>query len=208
MADERGYLSLNFVLSTRFDTISSILVASFLMKWGTKMRAYVYLAAAVATLVAAAPAAAQQASATALAKGVVVQPLTLAKLQDLDFGTVVGSAAAGTVTIDADTGARSTVGGVTGVPSYPGGRGLFQGNGAAAQTVLLQLNAPAVLVSTTNPLDTITVNSMVLDTGNSTTRTIGATGLFNIGVGGTFGIGANQPAALYQANFTVTADYQ
>jgi hypothetical protein len=172
------------------------------------MRIYVSLAALAATLVAATPAVAQQASATALAKGVVVQPLTLAKLQDLDFGTVVGSATAGTVTIDADSGARSTVGGVTGVPSFPGGRGLFQGNGTSGQTVVLQLNAPAVLVSTTNPLDTIAVNSMVFDSGNSTNRTIGGTGIFNVGVGGTFGIGASQPAALYQANFTVTADYQ
>ena len=43
------------------------------------MRFTVYLAAAAATLAVATPAVAQQASANALAKGVVVQPLTLAK---------------------------------------------------------------------------------------------------------------------------------
>ena len=172
------------------------------------MRFTVYLAAAAATLAVATPAVAQQASANALAKGVVVQPLTLAKVQDLDFGTVVGSAVAGNVTIDADTGGRTVGGGVTGVPSYPGDRGLFQGAGTAGQTVLLSLNAPAVLVSQSNPLDLITVNSMVLDSGNSTTRVIGASGIFNVGVGGDFAIAANQPAALYQATFTLTADYQ
>ena len=172
------------------------------------MRFTVYLAAAAATLAVATPAVAQQASANALAKGVVVQPLTLAKVQDLDFGTVVGSAVAGNVTIDADTGGRTVGGGVTGVPSYPGDRGLFQGAGTAGQTVLLSLNAPAVLVSQSNPLDLITVNSMVLDSGNSVVRTIGASGIFNVGVGGDFAIASNQPAALYQATFTLTADYQ
>jgi hypothetical protein len=172
------------------------------------MRFNVSLAALAATIVSATPALAQQASATAEARGVVLQPLTLAKVQNLDFGTVVGSAAAGTVTIDPDSGARTTSGGVTGVPSYPGDRALFQGAGTAGQDVLLTLNAPTVLVSAANPLDTVTVNSMTLDNGNATTRTIGASGVFAVGVGGDFGIAANQPAALYTANFDLTADYQ
>ena len=94
------------------------------------------------------------------------------------------------------------------MPSYPGDRGLFQGAGTAGQTVQLSLSAPAVLVSQSNPLDLIAVNSMVLDSGNYVVRTIGASGIFNVGVGGDFAIAANQPAALYQATFTLTADYQ
>jgi hypothetical protein len=74
--------------------------------------------------------------------------------------------------------------------------------------VILTLNAPALLISQANPLDTITVNSMTLDAGNATTRTIGATGVFQVGVGGNFAIAANQPAALYKADFDLTADYQ
>jgi hypothetical protein len=171
------------------------------------MRFKLLLAAAAASFVAATPAVAQQASANALAKGVVVQPLTLAKVQDLDFGTVVGSAVAGNVVIDADTGGRTVGGGVTGVPSYPGGRGLFQGAGTAGQTVQLSLNAPAVLVSQSNPTDLIAVNSMNVDSGGLV-RTIGLSGVFQVGVGGDFAIAANQPAALYQATFTLTADYQ
>jgi hypothetical protein len=172
------------------------------------MRYSICLAALAATLATATPALAQQASAQAEARGVVLQPLTLVRNADLDFGTVVGSAVAGTVDIDADTGSRSVTGGVTPVPSFPGGRGLFTGNGTAGQDVVLQLNAPTVLVSQANPLDTITVNSMVLDQGNLTTRTIGGGGVFQVGVGGNFAIAANQPAALYSANFDLTADYQ
>jgi len=172
------------------------------------MRYSICLAALAATLATATPALAQQASAQAEARGVVLQPLTLVRNADLDFGTVVGSAVAGTVDIDADTGSRSVTGGVTPVPSFPGGRGLFTGNGTAGQDVVLQLNAPTVLVSQANPLDTITVNSMVLDQGNLLTRTIGGSGVFQVGVGGNFAIAANQPAALYSANFDLTADYQ
>jgi hypothetical protein len=67
------------------------------------MRYSISLAALAATIVTASPALAQQASAQAEARGVVLQPLTLVKNSDLDFGTVVGSAVAGTVDIDSDT---------------------------------------------------------------------------------------------------------
>lgn len=172
------------------------------------MRLTICLAALAASIAVATPALAQQASAQAEARGVVLQPLTLTRIQDLDFGTVVGSAVAGTVDIDADTGARTVAGGVTGVPSFPGDRAVFQGAGTSGQDVVLSLNSPALLISTANPLDTVTVNSMTLDSGNATTRTIGATGIFQVGVGGNFGIAANQPAGLYRADFELTADYQ
>lgn len=173
------------------------------------MRFTLCLAALAASVATASPAYAQAASASAQgqARGVVLQPLTLTKNSDLDFGTVISTAAAGTVSIDADNGNRLTGGGVTGVANWPGGRGLFTGNGTANQIVNLTLASPAVLVSTSNPVDTVTVDAMVLDSGGSS-RTIGATGVFQVGVGGTFGIAANQPNGTYQANFTLTANYQ
>jgi hypothetical protein len=94
------------------------------------------------------------------------------------------------------------------VPSYPGDRGLFTGNASAGRVVNMTLDPPAFLVSTTNPLDLITVNSMVLDSGNLLVRTIGSSGIFQVGVGGDFAIGANQPNGLYTAQFDLTADYQ
>ena len=174
------------------------------------MRLTICLAALAATAATATPAFAQavSASANAEARGVVLQPLTLTRIDDLDFGTVISTAAAGTVVIDADDGSRSVTGGVLEVPSYPGGRGLFSGNGTAGQDVNLTLNAPGVLVSTTNPLDLVTVNSMYLDSGNLLVRTIGASTVFNVGVGGDFAITANQPNGLYTAQFDLTADYQ
>jgi len=171
------------------------------------MRLTVGLAALAATLVAATPASAQLASATAEAKGVVLLPLTLTKTSDLDFGTVVADPSlAGTVVIDSATGARSVTGSVTAVPSFPGGRAVFQGAGSAGQVVDLTLVAPSVLNSGSN---TVSVNSMTFNGGLQTkTVTIDNTGAFSVGVGGDFAIAANQANGVYSANFDVTADYQ
>ena len=76
------------------------------------MRFTVYLAALAATTAFATPAFAQvvSATATAEARGLVLQPLTLTKVNDLDFGTILASTVAGSVSIDADTGVRSSSG--------------------------------------------------------------------------------------------------
>ena len=177
--------------------------------WGTKMRFTLCLAALAASVATASPAFAQAASEQALARGVVLQPLTLTKNNDLDFGTVISTAAAGTVSINANDGSRAVGGGVLAVANWPGGRGLFTGNGTAGNTVSLSLNSPTALVSTSNPLNTVAVNNggLVLDSGGAT-RTIPAGGIFQVGVGGEFAIAANQPNGTYEATFTLTANYQ
>jgi hypothetical protein len=173
------------------------------------MRLILSLSALAATLVTATPAfaATVRAKVTAEVVGVVLQPLTLTKVDSLDFGTVVGSALPGVVTIDPDKslGARSITGGVIGVPSFPGHRGLFQGAGTAGNAVQLTLSAPAVLTST-NLVDTLAVTSMSLDSGGAN-RTIDSTSAFTVGVGGVFAIAASQPNGVYSATFDLTADY-
>lgn len=178
------------------------------------MRLNVCLAALAATLVAS-PALAQQAptasdTATANARGVVLQAHQLIKNTDLDFGVVtVDSATAGTVTIAADsTGARTATGGVTPLPStYQAAS--FDGLAAPAETVALTITPPAgnVLISATNSNDHVTVNSLDLDAAGAS-RVADTTGAFTVYVGGTFGLIANQPAGVYSAQFQLTADYQ
>ena len=168
------------------------------------MRLKIALAALAATAAFASPALAQTATATADARGTVLQPLTLTRIQHLDFGTVLSSAAAGTVSVDATSGARSVTGGVTAIATGPGTRGLFDGAGTVGQTVQLSLASPTLLVSGAN---VISVSSMGVDSAGLT-RTVNAAGTFQVGVGGTFAISANQPNGLYTANFTLTAQYQ
>jgi hypothetical protein len=167
-----------------------------------------YLIAAAAAVSFAAPAAAAvQPQATG--KALILVPLSLTEVDNLDFGTVVSTAVAGNVTIDPDTGARTVGGGVVPVPSFPGGRGVFRGAATAGQNVQLTMTVPSALVNQSNPLALITVNSMTFDTCSCTndTRLIGPSGIFDVGVGGDFAIGINQEAGLYQAQFDVTAVY-
>jgi hypothetical protein len=169
------------------------------------MRLTICLAAVAATLVTASPAVAQQASATAEARGVVLSPLTLTKVTDLDFGTVAATAALGTVSVNADTGIRTVSGGVVAVPSAFS-RGRFDGLAQAATTVQLSLVPPTgnILVSGSN---SVGVSNMGFDSAGAV-RVVPAGGSFTAYVGADFAIAANQPNGTYTALFQVTADYQ
>lgn len=174
------------------------------------MRSKILLAALAATAAFASPAAAQTVdTATAQARGVVLLPLTISEVDPLNFGTVLASAVAGTVTIDADTGARGFTGGVSGIALDLGNRGLFDGLGTENQQVEITLNPVANL---TGPGPDIAVVSMELDSCACLieTRTIpvGGGGAFQVGVGGVFAIAASQPNGLYTGAYSVTAEYQ
>jgi len=177
--------------------------------WGTKMRLNLCLAALAATLVTATPAvAASSATATANAKGIVLQSLTLNRVTDLDFGTVAGdNTNPGTVSVDADTGARSTTGAVVALPGAFT-RAEFAGFASTNQTVQLTLTQPAGGVICNGVGCVNTVGAVLsLDNGGSTTRNTGLTGAFSVFVGGDFSIAAAQPAGLYTAQFDLTAVY-
>src|SRR5437868_3053536 len=94
------------------------------------MRFSVTFAAVAAMLAAAAPAeAASTATATANAKGVVLKSLSLTWVSDLDFGVVAADATnPGSVTVNSDTGARTTGGAVVALPGAFG-RAQFSGLG-------------------------------------------------------------------------------
>ena len=174
------------------------------------MRTRILMAALAATAAFASPATAQTIdTAQAEARGVVLLPLTISEVDPLNFGTVLASATAGTVTIDADTGARSFTGGVSGIALDLGNRGEFNGLGTVDQLVEITLNPTANL---TGPGPDIVVTNMELDgcACQIETRTIptGAAGAFVVGVGGTFAIAANQPNGLYTGTYSVDAAYQ
>jgi hypothetical protein len=160
-----------------------------------------------ALLTAATPLAAAPVSAPTQppARALLLIPLTLTKVQDIHFGTIVPSTTtAGWVAINAVTGARTGSAGLTLMPADVGQRGRFAGAGTAGQQVIMSLTAPAEL---TNPAgDTLTVLAMTLD--GPTTRTIAADQTFYVGVGGTIFVAANQPEGLYSATYDLTADYQ
>ena len=160
------------------------------------------VASAAATPAAAVPVAA---SPNASGKAVLLIPLTLTKIDDLDFGTMISSSSSGTVALNATTSARTFAGGVTGVTSPVAHRGYFGGGGSASQQVIVSLTAPATLANSNG--DTIDVLALTLDGGPI--RSIDpVTRAFFVGVGGILMLNANQPDGDYSADFTLTAQYQ
>lgn len=155
--------------------------------------------------VASAPAeAATSPSANAGGKALLLIPLSLVKVDDLDFGSIVPSAVSGTVTINATSGNRTVSGGVTGVPSALGQRAVFAGAGTPNQQVIMVVDAPAQLTNANG--DQIDVLALTMD--GSAVRTIDTNRAFFVGIGGSLDIKANQPDGDYSATFDVTAYYQ
>ena len=170
------------------------------------MRIGKYLIAAVAATIAV-PAGAQAVppDRDANGKALILVPLSLTKIDDLDFGAIVPSAVSGVVAIDAASGNRTIGGGVTGVPSDVGHRARFGGAGTANQLVIVTVTPPTQLTSVAG--DNIQVLALTLEGGpvktvDATTRT------FFFGVGGVLLIAADQPEGVYQATFNVNANYQ
>ena len=168
------------------------------------------LLAAAAFGASAAPAFAATPVPPAEAQVLILAPLTFTNIDDLDFGTVVSSTVAGTVTINALSGARSKVGGVTLLSSGAGGRGYFGGAGSGGQQVIVTMVPPTELVDVVVPANTIPVATMALDNGATTaTKTIDATTkTFFVGVGGTILVAADQPDGDYESTYFIDAQYQ
>lgn len=164
------------------------------------------LALAIATLAATSVAAAPVASPTPPSgRALLLIPLTLTKVDDLSFGTIIPSTTTQvTVTIDPSTGVRNAS-----IPSalYPGDvgqRGLFAGAGSPGQQVIIAMTPATSL--TDGAGNSINVVAMFLD--GPATRTIAADQTFFVGVGGAIQVAANQPDGLYSSTFILTADYQ
>ena len=157
-------------------------------------------AIAMATPAAAAPVAA---SPPAKAKGLILIPLTLSKLEDLYFGTIIPSNLSGVVTVPADGSVPFASGGATLVASDPAFRARFAGAGSAGRLVIVTVTNPVFLANGLG--DNVTVLALTLD--GPPVRTINASKAFFFNVGGILLVNANQPEGLYQADFDVTAEY-
>jgi hypothetical protein len=167
-----------------------------------------YLAAllAAASLPTTAHAAPVSAPVPATGRALLLVPLTLTKIDDLDFGAVVPSSVSGTVTINASTGARTFTGGASGAGATLTSRAYFGGAGSPGQQVVIVVAPPPALVSTSNPLDVLPVLAMTLD--GSPIRTVDpVTRTFFFGLGGVIQINGDQPDGIYTADFDVTAVY-
>ncbi|HMU22200.1 MAG TPA: DUF4402 domain-containing protein, partial [Sphingorhabdus sp.] len=147
----------------------------------------------------AAYAATEQADATVQ----VLAAVELSAVTDLNFGVVAASAAGGTVTIAAASGATPTASGVIAISG--GAPASFQVTQATDGEVIdLTVGNPAALVgpsgSTPIPLSGLALSTSSITYSSTTPETVY--------VGGTISLGASQMAGTYTGTFDVTAEYQ
>jgi spore coat protein U-like protein len=146
------------------------------------------------------------------AQTTVVTPLSFIQFEDLDFGRIIPSTIAGTVTMSV-TNVRTANNGIALVGTdYQAAR--FAGMGTQNQRVRIRVVETSITL--TGPGPAMTVNNFAIGPAptlqqigaSSNYRIQPANGIFWFTVGGRLNVGANQPAGYYSGTFTTTLDYQ
>jgi hypothetical protein len=133
----------------------------------------------------------------------LLSPLTIQKIQDLDFGTVAVTAA-GTAVIDPASNTISTTGGLIAAGGTPHSA-LFRGAASQNSVVNIKLPKQPITLTRVGGTQTVTVSNFTLD--GPTKRQMAQATTFDIHVGATLTVPAGQTAGQYIGNFDVTAQY-
>lgn len=154
---------------------------------------------------------AQAATQSGTTRVIALKPTTLINVDPLDFGSIIPGASAGTVTLNAQTGARTGT-----VVTLSGGtfsRARFVAAGAPSAVVTLAINpSPTIILS--SGVNTMTINQLRVSANGAgpqpfgPNHTLNSIGVIDFRIGGRLNVGANQASGLYTAIFTLTMDYQ
>jgi hypothetical protein len=150
------------------------------------------------------------------AQAVIVAPLSLIKVADMDFGKILPSASGGTVTIEPMANACQTSAGVLEFGTCRAAR--FVGMGTKKMQVRFTLPNSINLTGpgTAMLVDEFTIGataSLVYNPGpgngggNKRWEIQPASGLFDFGVGATLHVNPNQKPGVYTGTFSITAHY-
>jgi hypothetical protein len=133
----------------------------------------------------------------------LLSPLSLQKLQDLDFGTIT-AATAGTAVLDPVTNSITTTGGVVAAGGTPHAA---QFRGAATKNSVVNIKLPKQPVTLTRlgGTETLTASNFTLD--GPTKKQMAQAATFDIRVGATLTVPALPVAGQYVGTFDVTAQY-
>lgn len=138
-------------------------------------------------------------------EALILKPLVLTKLSDLSFGSIIRSGSGDLVTVNADTGARTSPSAIL-VGTDPGYRARFASSGLDSQLVFLQLSPPGDLVNAAG--NRLTVTNLALDQGGNPIRILTpASQVFFVGIGGQVFVRSNQEDGTYTGTFNLTAYY-
>ena len=150
-----------------------------------------------------------QATATAQADAhaTIVTPITIVKVNDLEFGNIAVGASSGSVDLDPNGGARTPSGGVT-LPAVPGtvNPASFTVSGQAGYIYGITLPSTITIASGANSMTITNINSYPTVAAGGQ---LGSGGTETLFVGGTLGVAASQAAGTYStaATFPVTVVY-
>jgi hypothetical protein len=140
---------------------------------------------------------------TATAGATIIAPLTISETANMNFGNLVPSGVAGTVTLAATDGSVLAAGGVKTAPGITTAAAAFHVTGQGTLAISIVVSPSSVPVKGGGEdmtLDTWSINPA---TGSSL---IG--GALDIKVGGKLAVGVDQVAGLYTSDpFTVTVNY-
>jgi hypothetical protein len=155
------------------------------------------------SLPSAAWAAPVRASPKAQGQVTLVKPLTLQRVNDLDFATL-GVTTGGTATIDPLTGAMSVSGGLVRLVGTPSPARYA---GAATKNTVVNIKVPkqAVLITRFGGTETLSVSNFTLDGQDK--RTLAQSGSFIFAVGAQITVPAGTVDGLYTGEIDVTIQY-
>lgn len=134
---------------------------------------------------------------------VVIYPVTVTKLRDMDFGSLAVTAA-GTAVLEPNADAFTTTGGVTQVGGTPHSA---QFVGAAQSSAVVNIrvpNQPSTLTRV-GGTETMIANNFTLQGQNK--RALARAQSFTFRVGATLNVAANQAEGTYVGTFDVTVQY-
>ena len=144
-----------------------------------------------------------QASATATSTATIITPITLTKVNDMNFGNILVSGTLGTVVLTPAS-ARSLTGGVSLASTGTVTAASFTVGGSGSNTYAITLPTGATTL-------TSGANTMTCDTWTSIPSSTGvlSSGSQTLNVGATLHVAANQATGTYVSGtaFTVSVDY-
>ena len=148
----------------------------------------------------------------------IIRPLSITKLRDLDFGSIIATPAGGTVVLTPKKTATCTANGVIHVGSTCMAAD-FGGGGQSGRIV--KVKTPSE-ITVTGPGAAMRIDAITLETspdllyvngrpgGNGFVRyrIVSPTGVFRFRMGGTLNVNPNQVSGQYTGTFEVRIDYQ
>lgn len=162
------------------------------------------LCAALALAAPAAAIAAAPVTGSSNAQIGVLSPVSVIKDSDLNFGTVITAATAGTVVLNPVNGSQTTTGGLT-ATGTGAHAAVFTSTGSKNSVVIIRVPTAAVTMKRAGGTETVTASTWTVD--GATTQKIPANQTFDFAVGATLNVGAAQVPGTYVGTFQITVQY-